>query len=92
MALRLLAAAGGERKLMAQVIWGLVWDGFGFLLFNNAASLPVLAQARLVLLCAAREACVGPTTNAACGTKPSLGTEVACQSPCQKVTVLGEMS
>lgn len=78
-----LLAAAGEGEFMARVICVLFWF-FGcvflFLLVNDAISLPCSSPSPSGLLRAAGEARVGPGTGTACGTKPSMGTEVACHS------------
>lgn len=92
---RLLAAAGGERERENSWLrfFGLCFDClFVCFLFNNPISLPCFGLSLSVLLQAAWEVFVCPTMGAAaCRRKPSMGTEVTCHSPCQKVTVLGEM-
>lgn len=86
-AARLLTTAGGDRENSWLRLFGLCF------LFNNPISLPCFGLRLSALLQAAWEGFVCPTMSAAaCRRKPSMGTEVTCHRPCQKVTVLGEMS
>lgn len=87
----LLAATRGERIHGSDSL-GFVFCLFVCFLFNEPISLPCFGLSLSVLLQAAWEVFVCSTMGAACRRKPSMGTEVTCHSPCQKVTVLGEMS